>query len=174
MLFTLMTRGPLGEVYRETGGTNHFIEGQYPLDFTNARLTLRLKGELEIRSAQLGILIQGAHEGLVSGWFLHGQPFQVLPEWTEQTVTLAPDPAQWTNLGSRHDRADMYGYVELATILRNVNVDFLFILFPLDVAPMGPINGEPHILRPERDYPVWRSRLPEGYVTLDTVRIDFA
>ena len=49
----------------------------------------------------------------------------------------------------------------------------LFVLSPLDVAPMGPLAGNPHLLRPERDYPVWRSRLPEGYVLLDEVRIEF-
>jgi hypothetical protein len=37
---------------------------------------------------------------------------------------------------------------------------------------MGPIGGDPHRLRPEKDYPVWRSRLPEGYVILDEVRIE--
>ncbi|MCA9012330.1 MAG: hypothetical protein KDB01_21415 [Planctomycetaceae bacterium] len=35
------------------------------------------------------------------------------------------------------------------------------------------LNGDPHLLRPEKDYPVWRSQLPEGYVTLDEVRITF-
>jgi hypothetical protein len=39
---------------------------------------------------------------------------------------------------------------------------------------MGPLHGDPHRLRPERDYPVWRSRLPEGYLMLDEVRIEFA
>jgi hypothetical protein len=39
---------------------------------------------------------------------------------------------------------------------------------------MGPLDSDPHRLRPERDYPVWRSRLPEGYVYLDEVRIEFA
>lgn len=174
MLFTIMTRGPLGEHYREVGGRNGFIEGNYPTDFTNARLTLRLQGELETRGAQMVLLVQGVAHGLCSGWALTGQPFRVTSEWSEQTVTLTPDPAQWTCLGARHDRTDMYGFVELPTILRDVNTNFLFILFPLTVAPMGPLDGDPHLLRPERDYPVWRSRLPEGYVTLDTVRIDFA
>ena len=49
----------------------------------------------------------------------------------------------------------------------------LFVLSPLDGAPMGPLAGDPHLLRPERDYPVWRSRLPEGYMLLDEVRIEF-
>ncbi|MEY4178250.1 MAG: hypothetical protein RLY70_1824, partial [Planctomycetota bacterium] len=36
----------------------------------------------------------------------------------------------------------------------------------------GPLPGDPDRLRPERDYPVWRSRLPEGYVMLDEVRLE--
>ena len=35
------------------------------------------------------------------------------------------------------------------------------------------INGDPHLLRPVKDDPVWRSQLPRGYVTLDEVRITF-
>lgn len=30
-----------------------------------------------------------------------------------------------------------------------------------------------HKLTPEKDYPVWRSLLPEGYVMLDEVRVEF-
>jgi hypothetical protein len=40
---------------------------------------------------------------------------------------------------------------------------------------MGPsviAQDDRHRLRPEKDYPVWRGRLPEGYVMLDEVRID--
>ena len=55
-----------------------------------------------------------------------------------------------------------------------MNTDILLVLHPLDVAPMGPLDGDPHRLRPEKDYPVWRSRLPEGYVWLDEVQIEFA
>ena len=74
----------------------------------------------------------------------------------------------------RHDRADMYCVKPLDRVLSNVNVNIMLVLFPLDVAPMGPFDADPHILRPERDYPVWRHRLPEGYITLDEMRIDFA
>jgi hypothetical protein len=62
----------------------------------------------------------------------------------------------------------------LELVLRNVDVNVMLVMFPLDVAPMGPLEGDPHVLRPGRDYPVWRSRLPEGYVILDEVRIRFA
>jgi hypothetical protein len=110
---------------------------------------------------------------MTSGWLLTGESFEVTTEWSEQTVTAFPDPAQWTCLGSRHDRADYYGEIPLETILADVNVDILLVLHPLQIEPMGPIDGDAHHLRPEKDYPVWRSRLPEGYVLLDSVRIEF-
>jgi len=97
----------------------------------------------------------------------------VTPDWSEQTVTLSLDPSQWTCLGSRHDRSDFYGELPLETVLGDVNTDILLVLHPLDIAPMGPLGDDPHRLRPERDYPVWRSRLPEGYVLLDEVAIEF-
>jgi hypothetical protein len=50
----------------------------------------------------------------------------------------------------------------------------MLILFPINVVPMGDPGGDPHILRPEKEYPVWRSRLPEGYILLDEVRIELA
>ena len=76
--------------------------------------------------------------------------------------------------GSRHDRVEYYGTIDLPRVLADVNTDILLVLFPLDVVPMGPLAGDPHRLRPEKDYPVWRGRLPEGYVLLDEVRIEFA
>lgn len=174
LLYMLNTRGTAGEHQREVAGENRFIAGGHSTNFTNARMTLRLKGELETRGAQLVLLCQAVRDGICSGWLLTGQPFEVTTDWTEQTVTAVPDAAQWTNLGSRHDRTNYYGRIDLSTVLSDVNTDILLVLFPLDIAPMGPIDGDMHHLRPERDYPVWRSRLPEGYVMLDEVRIDFA
>jgi len=174
MLYCMNTKGPFGEAIKEAGGPNHFVEGGFPLDFTNARLTMRLRGELEARGAHPTLLIQGSQGSLISGWLLTGQPFHVGKEWTEQTVTLAPDPAQWTCLLSRHDRTDFYGYIDLKTILANVNVNIMLVMFPLTVVPMGPIPGDMHILRPGKDDPVWCSKLPEGYILLDEVRIEFA
>lgn len=174
LLYILMTRGPLSEHYRETGGPNRFIEKGFSADFTGARITLRLRGELETRGARMLFLVQGTHEGICSGWLLTGEPIEVAPEWSEVTVAAVPDEEQWTCLGSRHDLTDSYGHIPLATVLGDVNCDILFVLHPLDIAPMGPLEGHPHILRPEKDYAVWRSRLPEGYVLLDEVRIGFA
>jgi len=174
MLFCTYTRGPIAEHFAEVGGPHRLVEGGFPTDYTNARFTLRLQGELETRGAELILLVQANVNGMTSAWVLTGQPVRVEPEWTEQSIIAAPDPAQWTCMGGRHDRVDYYGHVPLETVLGDVNVDIMFILFPLTVRPMGAIDGDPHILRPGKDYPVWQSPLPEGYVELDTLQIDFA
>lgn len=174
LLYMLNTRGKAGEHQREVEGENRFVAGAFPTDFSHARLTLRLKGELEAKGAQLVLLCQAVQGGICSGWLLTGQPFRVTPDWSEQTVGAVPDPAQWTCLGSRHDRRDFYGEIPLETVLHDVNADILLVLYPLDIVPMGPQKVNAHLLRPEKDYPVWRSGLPEGYVMLDEVRIQFA
>jgi len=149
------------------------VRDRCPTNFADARITLRLKGEVEAKGAQLLLLCQAVQGGICSGWLLAGQPFQVTNDWSEQTVTAAVDPAQWVGLGVRHDRADFYGEIPLATVLRDVNTNIMLVLHPLNIAPMGQIADNLHRLRPEKDYPVWRSRLPEGYVLLDSVRIEF-
>ena len=173
LLYMLFTAGVAGEHQHETAGPNRFITAGHGTDFTHAQVTLRLKGEVMMRGAQLHLLCQGVHEGICTGWLLTGQAFTVTPDWSEQTVVCTPDKQQWTCLGSRHDRTDYYGRTDLDTVLKDVNTDILFVLYPLDVVPMEPLDENPHVLRPERDYPVWRSRLPEGYVMLDEVRIEF-
>ena len=174
MLYCMNTKGPFSETIMDAGGPNRFVQGGYPTNLTHTRVTLRMRGELETRGALPTLLVQASSGGLVSGWLLTGQPFAVQPEWGEQTAALVPDPAQWKCLGSRHNRADYYGRIDLETVLADVNVNIMLVLFPLTVAPMGPINGDPHILRPGKDYPVWTSRLPEGYLLLDEVRIEFS
>jgi hypothetical protein len=173
LLYMLNTGGKPGEHQREVEGVNRFTKGGFPRDFANSRLTLRSRGELEDKGARLVLLCQAVQGGICSGWLLTGQPFGVTPDWSEQTATLVLDPEQWTCLGSRHDRTDSYGVLPLPVVLGDVNTDILLVLHPLEIAPMGPLAGDPHRLRPERDYPVWRSRLPEGYVLLDEVRIDY-
>jgi hypothetical protein len=174
LLFMLLTRGSPGEHQREVAGENRFVRGGFGTDFRDARLSVRIRGELLDRGANLCLLCQAVQGGICSGWLLTGQPLRVTPEWTTQSIQCICDERQWTCLGSRHDRADYYGHIELARVLGDVNADILFVLYPLEISPMGLIAGDPHRLRPEKDYPVWRSRLPEGYVMLDEVRIDFA
>ena len=173
LLAMLLTRGPCGEHHREVAGENRFVNGKFGTDFTNAKITLRLKGELIERGAKFCLLVQSIQEGICSGWILTGQPFEVTADWTEQTVTAVPDAAQWTSLDSRHDRTDFYGTIELPKVLSQVNTNILLVLFPLNVVPMGPIPDDPRRLRPEKDYPVWRGLLPEGYVLIDDIQIEF-
>ena len=174
MLACLATRGPLSEAITETGGPNHFIAGNYPTNFANAEMTVRLKGELLKHEAELVVLVQGMVDGICSGWLLTGQPVQVADEWSERTLMFATEVTQWTALGSRHDRTDTYGVKPLERVLGNVDVNILLVMFPLDVVPMGSLDGDAHVLRPGVDYPVWQSNLPEGYVILDEVSIRFA
>jgi hypothetical protein len=174
MVYCLSTKGPFGEVMKEVAGLNGFVARGYPRDFTNARLTFRLKGELETRGAHLVLLVQSTVNSLTSGWALIGQPLKVTQDWSEQTITAVPEPDQWVCIGARHDRRDYYGFIDLKKVLSDVNCNIMLILFPLNIVPMGPIHGDRHILRPAQDYPVWASKLPEGYVMLDSVRITFA
>jgi len=173
LLMCLHTKGPFTEQIHDVGGPNRFVEGRYPLDFTNARISVRLRGELQLRGAQVVLLIQGMAQEKITGWVLTGQPIKVGEDFSEQTITAVPDTDQWTCLGARHDRGDMYGRVALETILRKVNCNIYFVLFPVNAVPMGPIDGDPHVLRAGRDYPLWQSELPEGYVFFDTVEIKF-
>ena len=174
MLACLNTSGGQPEAVKEVAGENRFISRGYPIDFTNSRITLRLKGEMLNRRAELVLLIQGYVEGICSGWMLTGQPFKITSDWSEQAVALKLNETQWTCLGSRHDRTDMYGVKPLEKVLSNVSANIMLVMFPLDVMAIGPVDGDPHILRTGRDYPVWQSKLPEGYVLIDTVKIEFA
>src|SRR6187401_2834761 len=73
LLACLKTSAPLDEVTREVGGTNRFIAGGFPKDFTNAKITVRIRGELESPDAQVCLLVQGMDGGICSGWVLNGQ-----------------------------------------------------------------------------------------------------
>jgi hypothetical protein len=173
LLMCLNTRGPVGEVAREVGGKNRFVVDNYPIDFTNARATIRIRGELEPAGARVCLLVQGIQDGICAGWALTGQPIAVTKEYSETTLNLLPDERQWTALGSRHDRRETYGTKPLSKILADVNVNIYLVLFPVHPRPMGPIKGDPHILRAGRDYPIWPSSVTQGYVAVDRVSIEF-
>ena len=173
MLFCLNTSGPQSEEARDQGGPNRYIAAGLPTDFTGARVTARLRGELRAQGAEMCVLLQGTVEGICSGWVHTGEVFSVGEDWAEPTVTLDADPARWKALGSRHDRTDMYGVKPLDKVLGKADVNIMFLLFPINVVPMGSIDGDMHKLRPNREYPVWRHELPEGYVTLNSVEIEF-
>lgn len=161
-------------------GPNPFVEKKFPTDFRNAKVTVRIRGELKnLHGAQLAFHAQGniSKDETKPNWVnqvLVKQPITVTRDWSEQTITLVPDPSQWADLGSRHDRTATYGRGSIETLLGDLNGNFIFVLFPLEVIPLKPIQGDPHTLRADDDYPVDRSRLPEGHVQLDTLKIEFA
>jgi len=181
ILFALHTQhGPkFPESILKAGGPNPYVAGKFPTNLTNAKVTVRVKGEVKLRGAQMLLLAQGnlSKELAIPNWVnqvLAAQPFAITPEWSEQTIQLVPDPKQWINLGTRHDRVGFYGGGPIDQLLRDMNGDIILVLFPLDVRPVGPRTiPDFHKGWAERDYDVDRSRLPEGEVMLDEVRIEF-
>ena len=174
MLMGLNTTGPQGEAVREASGPEPLHRGRVRHGPPERGVHAGAPGRAADRGAGMVLLVQGAVDGITSGWALTGQPFHVRPGLTRQTVRLVPDEGQWTALGSRQGREDMYGVKPLERVLAEVNTNILLIMFPLTVEPMGPLDGDPNRLRPERDYPVWRRALPEGYIVVDEVELAFA
>ncbi len=163
-----------GPPYGPLLGGNRFIEGGFPRDFRNARVTLRLKGSVELRGAELRLHCQSRVGDKAINFVLTSQPFVVTPDWSEQTITLAPDPEQWLCLGARHDLFDVYGWGGIEEVLRDVNIDIILLLHPLQIVPLAPQQGGPHALRAGSDYEVDRSFLPAGEIRLDKVQIEFS
>lgn len=167
---------------QQLGGENHFIKGRYPTDFKHAAITVRMRGQLELKGAQVVLLAQSQFPGGRVNQVLTGQPITVGHEWSEHTLHLVPDESQWCQLGSRHDRSAIhdtnphvaYREAAIAEVLRDVNCDIIFVLFPLDVTPLEDNVEEPHLLRAGEDYPLNLSRLPAGHVEMDAIRIQFA
>jgi hypothetical protein len=174
-----------------SGATNRFVEGGYSRGLTNAELTVRLRGSMDLSGplcnyhkpipspdlggAQLLLLVQSHVDGppkTTPNFILTGQPFEITPEWSEQTVKLVPDPDQWTCLGSRHDMVHQYGYGDIAEVLSDVNVDIIFILFPLKIVPIGEVEDINHQWA-NKDYKVDMEFLPKGLVMFDTVKITY-
>lgn len=180
LLFVLLTGDPQRYArsrFDPLAGPNRFIDGAFPRDFTRARMTLRLRGDLALAGSRFALLIQSNEPipGVQSNHTLTGQTFEVTKDWSEQTITLEPDEAQWTPMGVRTKGADcdIYGNAPIAAALRKVNVDLILVLFPLQIVPATPIAAGPHDLRAGKDYPLDTTRLPSGHVTLDEIRIEF-
>ena len=173
-------------------GVNRFVEGGYSSNLTNAKVTARLRGSLDLAGplcnnqtpgsqrdtgdVQLFIHAQAHLEGppkTTANFILTGQPFEITEDWSEQTVQLTPDAQQWTSLGARHDLTDVYGDGDIAEVLADVNHDIIFLLFPLNVVPVGEVD-DVHRLWTARDYKVDMAYLPKGLIMFDTVQIEFA
>ncbi len=181
MLMYLYTRGDLVGADRKVHlQGNRFIEQNKSTDLTNARLSVRLRGDVDLQGSNLVLLIQGKTPKTMANFVLSGQPLRVEREWTEQTIVLSPDPKQWTCLGARWDKVDQYGCDDIAVLLKDVNFDIMFVLYPLKVVPTHPeLAKDMHRMRPGQDYPgypsyeVEQKYLPRGVVMFDSVRIDY-
>ena len=92
-----------------------------------------------LQGSQLVLLAQAETSGTTANMVLTGQPFRITRDWSEQSVRLVPDPAQWTCLGARRDNRS-YGCAEIADVLKDVNLDLILILFPLKIVPMIPTS----------------------------------
>jgi hypothetical protein len=152
---------------------HRFVEDGYSRDFTDARLTLRMRGEVDRRGAQLLLLVQADVPGTRTNFALTGQPIPIARDWQETTLTLAPDPDQCLCLGSHRDHTDLYGEGDIADVLRDVNCDIILVLFPLTIVPRTPV-GDVDALRPYRDYEPDPRLLPSGDVWLDSIRLEYA
>ena len=172
----------------EMGWPNRFVEGGWSRDMRDARMTVRVRGAVDLRGAQLVLLAQASVPETTANLVLTGQPIPITAEWSDETITLTTDPAQWTCLGARHDLGEYYGCAEPVDVLRDVNVDLILILFPLEIVPTEPVEdihlGRPHHRitheplrsgnRPrDPGYEVDWSHLPEGWIEFDTIRIDY-
>lgn len=181
LLYCLHTNpGPyISQEVTVAGGSNRFIEGGFPLDFTNAKVSVTVRGEVEMRGAECVWLIQArtadVHDGrsIYSPFILTGQPLRIAPEYSRQTVTFSPDEAQWKCLGSRHDRLDSYGWGSLNAVLKDVNCDVMLVMYLPEVHPLQGTPDEMHRRKAGADVPVDHSRLSQGWVALREVEIEF-
>lgn len=151
---------------------NSFLEQGFGTNFTNAKFTVRLRGNVDLKGTQLLLLAQAESTKTTSNYVLSGQPFEITNDWSEQTVTLLPDPAQWTCMGARHD-APHYGCDDIDIVLNDLNVDLIFVLFPVKVVPLDEEITDLHGRWAGKDYSVDTQYHPKGLLMFDTVKIEF-
>jgi hypothetical protein len=161
------------------GLPNRFIDAKKSTNLTNATLSVRVRGDVDLQGSQLLLLAQGKTARTTANFVLSGQPIAVSHEWSVRKIKLAPDARQWTCLGARESMQKVYGCDDITTVLKDVNVDLIFVLFPVKVVPVGEVR-EPHKLRAGQDYPdepsyqVWQKYLPRGIVMFDWVKLEYA
>jgi hypothetical protein len=152
---------------------NRFIEGGYSRDLTDALVTLRVRGDLRLGDARLSVLVQARLPDTTANFVLVGQTFEVTPEWAERQVVLRSDPSDWLCLGARADLSHLYGCGEIADVLCDVNLDLILVLFPLPVRPVAPLAEVIHGVRRQSAFDVDWTALPEGWVEIDTIRVEY-
>lgn len=155
--------------YRESS----FADQGKSRDLRNARLTVRLRGDVDLKGAHLLVHVQAKTSKTMANLALTGQPITVTENWSDQSVVLANDPKQWTCLGARRSLTDKYGCDDLDTVLSDVNYDLILILFPVQVRPAIAGVTDPDALVAGVDYPVNPSLLPKGLIQFKSIRIDY-
>ncbi len=155
---------------------SRFAEEGWSRNLTNAKLSVRLRGDGDFKEARLVFHVQATTDKTTVNLALTGQPFEITKDWSEQTVTLTPDASQWTCLGSRHDMTDIYGCDDVSKVLADVNLDIIFLLFPITVVPARQSipAKDIHVLRAVEDYPVDQQYLPKGLIMFDTIKIEYS
>ena len=92
MVYTFNLRGPVSELYAEVGGgpgggehTNEFIRSGHSTDWRGAKVTVKLRGEVEnTNGASLCLLIQAVVDGICSGYILTGA---ISTNWNTNTFS---------------------------------------------------------------------------------------
>ncbi|MSP13059.1 MAG: hypothetical protein EXR62_08880 [Chloroflexi bacterium] len=173
-LLTYIITNPLlfSEEMAAKVGPNRFIEEGKDRNLTNARITVRMRGEVDAKGAKLVLLAQADVPGTRTNWVMTGQTFNITPEWSDQTITLVPDPSQWLCLGSRHDLTHVYGYGDIVEVLKNVDVDLILVFHPLKIVSLKE-GVDVDYMRTHRDYEPDYRYLPSGYVMFDTITIEY-
>ena len=171
---------------------NRFGARGFPSDFTNAVVTVRVRGQFDARGSRLGLLAQARNENqsTTSQALMVNSvmpfPNAISSVWEEQSITLSPDDELWQCLGSRVDRlagnpnninpAVAYGSGPARELLSSLTGNIILVLFDLDVRPAPGERvpeSEVHTLRAGLDYKVDQDKLPAGTVEFDWVRIEF-
>jgi hypothetical protein len=173
---------------------NRFIREGHSLDFLDAHVTVRTRGKVdfagplynyaepmedlqELAVPKMYLLFQssGGRNWPRANYLLTADPVELTKSWAETTLKLSADPERWTYLGSRHDLTHKYGSLPLEEVLRCVDVDLIFVLFPLTIQSLPTQHSESmHTRWAGRDYPPDQRYLPKGLVQFDFVRIDYA
>ena len=149
-----------------------FADNGKSKDLRDARLTVRLRGGVDLKGAQLVLLAQSETAKTTANMVLSAQPLAITAEWSDQTIVLANDPKQWTCLGARVGQEYQYGCDAIDTVLSDVNVDLIFVLFPLKPTPACEGADRPGLYA-GLNYPADVKSLPRGLIQFESIRIDY-
>ena len=130
--------------YKYIGSTYGGL-GRKTLDLTGACISVRIMvKELNSGDAHLWFWFQSqdSRTGKTANFALTKYPIDssVTPNvWSDITLVLSPLSSEWACLGSSFERQDFYGCSAIEEALRDVNINFGFIILPVN--PDNPPTG---------------------------------